>query len=48
MRWQCIQYSDGSNPYICFTEKEFKRLKRKYGEKIKKIKDGFWYVDLGR
>ena len=29
-KWQCIFFSDGSNPYICKTEKEFDRLNKKY------------------
>ena len=29
-KWQCIHFSDGSNPYICKTEKEFNRLNKKY------------------
>ncbi len=44
MRWQHIQFADGSNPYICKTEKEFKRLKRKYGNHLQPIKEGFWIV----
>ena len=44
MKWQHIQYEDGSNPYICKTEKEFKRLKRKYGKRLQQIQEGFWIV----
>lgn len=44
MRWQHIQFTDKSNPYICKTEKEFKRLKRKYGNRLQPIKEGFWIV----
>lgn len=40
--WQHIQFEDGSNPYICMTEKEFKRIKKKYN--LVKIKDNFWLV----
>jgi hypothetical protein len=29
-KWQCIFYSDGSNPYIAKNEKEFNKLKNKY------------------
>jgi hypothetical protein len=29
-KWQCITFSDGSNPYICKNEKEFNKLKNKY------------------
>ena len=46
--WQHIQYSDGSNPYICRTEEEFKRLQKKYGCALEKIKDGFWLVNVDR
>lgn len=38
-QWQHIEFIEG-NPYICKTEKEFKRMQRKY--KLKQIKDGFW------
>ena len=43
-KWQHIQYEDGSNPYICTTEKEFNRIKRKYGKRLQKIQEGFWIV----
>lgn len=46
MTWQHISYSDGSNPYICTTEKKFKQLKRKYGKRMKRIKENFWYVEV--
>ena len=38
--WQHIRFTDGNNPYICKTEKEFKRMQKKY--KLEQIKDGFW------
>ena len=38
--WQHIEFESGGNPYICMTEKEFKRIKRKYS--LVKIKDDFW------
>lgn len=41
--WQHIEFTDGSNPYICITEKEFKRIKRKYN--LKQIKEGFWLAN---
>lgn len=44
MRWYHIQFDDGSNPYICKTEKEFERLKRKYGKRLQQIKENFWVV----
>ena len=41
-KWQLISFVDGSNPYICKTEKEFKRMKAKYV--IKKIDENCWQV----
>ena len=38
--WQHIEFSNGSNPYICKTEAEFKRLQSKYN--LKQLKCGFW------
>lgn len=38
--WQCIKFTDGSNPYICKTEREFNRIKSKYV--LERIGDGFW------
>lgn len=46
MAWQHISYSDGSNPYICTTEKKLKQLKRKYGKRMKLIKENFWYIEV--
>ena len=43
-KWQHIQYENGGNPYICRTEKEFNRLKHKYGKRLQPLKDGFWIV----
>lgn len=40
--WQHIEFESGGNPYICMTEKEFKRIKRKYN--LVKIQDGFWFA----
>ena len=39
-KWHLISFVDGSNPYICKTEKEFKRIKSKYV--LKKIGDNCW------
>lgn len=39
-KWQHIEFINGSNPYICKTEKEFKRIKAKYI--LEEIKEGFW------
>lgn len=41
--WQHIEFEHGGNPYICKTEKEFKRIKRKYN--LVKIEDGFWFAE---
>ena len=38
--WQHIEFEDGSNPYICTTEKEFKRIRNKYN--LVGIKENFW------
>ena len=38
--WQHIEFEDGSNPYICTTEKEFKRIRSKYN--LVGIKENFW------
>ncbi len=39
-RWQHIEFADGSNPYICTTEKSFKWMKKHYV--LEPIKDRFW------
>lgn len=39
-KWQLISFIDGSNPYICKTEKEFKRMQSKYV--LKKIDENCW------
>lgn len=38
--WQHIEFEHGGNPYICMTEKEFKRIQKKYN--LIKIKNCFW------
>lgn len=38
--WQCILFSDGSNPYICKTQKEFNRINKKYN--LQHIGGIFW------
>ena len=38
--WQHIEFADGSNPYICKTEAEFRRLQKKYC--LRQIKCNFW------
>lgn len=40
MKWKHIQFADGSNSYICKTDKEFNRMKRKY--KLELIQEGFY------
>ncbi len=44
-KWQYIQFSDDSNPYICKTENDFKWMQKHY--RLKKIKDKFWIVLCG-
>lgn len=44
MEWKCIEYQDGSNPYICKTDAEFNRIKRKYGKRLYHMKDHFYVV----
>ena len=29
-KWQHIQFEDGSNPYICTTEKAFRFMQKRY------------------
>ena len=41
-KWQHIVFKNGSNPYICTSEREFKKIKRKYI--LECIKEGFWIV----
>lgn len=38
--WQHIEFTNGSNPYICKTKREFERMKRKYH--LVFIKECFW------
>lgn len=44
--WQHIQFEDGSNPYICTTEKAFKFMLKRY--KLVKLYEsygiGYWLV----
>ena len=41
--WQHIEFTDGSNPYICTIEKEFKRIQKIYN--LTKIKENFWFAN---
>ena len=38
--WKHITFSDGSNPYICKTEADFNRMKKKYH--LEQISGDFW------
>ena len=42
MPWQHIEFSHGGNPYICKTEAEFNRMRRKYY--MEPIKENFWFA----
>lgn len=44
--WQHISYSDGSNPYICTTQKRFNQLKHKYGSAMTKVEENYWMVTV--
>lgn len=39
-KWQHISFIDGSNPYVCKTEKEFKRMQSRYV--LEKIGNDCW------
>ena len=45
-KWKHIQFANGSNPYICKTQKEFDRMRRKYA--LQKISEGFWLEDVDK
>lgn len=40
MTWNHIQFENGSNPYICKTDKELERMKRKYD--LVQLDGNFW------
>ena len=42
-KWQHIEFTDGRNPYICKTEKEFKRMQKKYN--LIHIESIFWLAE---
>lgn len=42
MRWHVIKFENGSNPYICKTEKELNKMKKKYDLEL--IKEHFWFA----
>ena len=45
-KWQHIQFSDGSNPYVCMTEENFEYMRNKYD--LTYIKDGFWMANVSK
>ena len=45
--WQNIIYEDGSNPYICKTEAELLKLKKKYGNRMVQLSETSWLVKKG-
>jgi hypothetical protein len=40
-----FEYKSGANPYIAMTDKETKRILKKYKGKITEIKPGFYVID---
>lgn len=40
MTWNHIKFEDGSNAYICKTDKELERMKRKYD--LVQLDGNFW------
>ena len=42
--WTLFKYENGSNPYIAMSEKETKRILKKYGKKAIKKADDFYYI----
>lgn len=38
--YQQIEFIDGRNPYVCKTDRDFKRMKERY--ELELIKEGFW------
>lgn len=43
--WTHFEFKSGSNPYIVKDEKEKNRILKKYGDKAKEVKPGFYEVD---
>ena len=43
-RWQHIEFSDGSNPYICKTRAEFTRMTEKYD--LERVGEYTWYAEV--
>ena len=44
--WQHIQFEDGSNPYVCITEENFKWMQKHYN--LEQIKEGFWIAKVNK
>ena len=42
--WNLFRFENGSNPYITKTEKEFKRIMKKYKNKIIKTGDATYLI----
>lgn len=43
MEWVLFKYENGGNPYIAKTEKEMKRILKKYQGRIEK-KEGYYFI----
>ena len=43
--WTHFEFKSGSNPYIAKDEKEKNRILKKYGDKAREVKPGFYEVD---
>ena len=43
--WTLFEFESGSNPYIAKDEKEKNRILKKYGDKAKEVKPGFYEID---
>ena len=42
--WTLFKYENGGNPYIAMSEKETKRILRKYWKRAIKKATGFYYI----
>lgn len=42
--WTLFKYENGGNPYVAMSEKETKRILRKYGKRAIKKADDFYYI----
>lgn len=43
--WTHFSFESGANPYIAKTDKEAKRIIKKYGDKVKKVNDNKYIID---